>query len=247
MKTHIVTISDTHCRHEEIEVPNGDIIIHAGDFTSRGYKHEIEDFVKWYGSLPHMWKILIAGNHDKGTDPDQKAQHYQGGPEYFEDLCEKYDIILLNDELCDVYTPNGDIIHIWGSPVQPRFGHGWAWNRDRGADIKKHWDKIPDIADIVVTHGPPFGYGDRVYHSAYSGGDRVGCDDLSEALRRVKPKMHICGHIHEDRGVWADKEDGITYVNSSSLTLRYEPYKGRSFRFDWDKVNKTESYGLDYE
>lgn len=243
MDTHIVTISDTHGRHREIDVPDGDVIIHAGDFSSRGLKHEIEDFLDWFGDLPHTWKILIAGNHDKGTDRDQTALCYEGLPDYFEKFCETQNIILLNDDSCDVISNNGDLIKIWGSPVQPTFGRGWAWNRNRGAEIKQHWDKIPNDVDIVVTHGPAFGYGDRVYY----GGNRVGCEDLAEALLRTKPKMHVCGHIHEDRGVFLDETNGITYNNTSSLTLRYEPYLCKSFRFSWKKLKKTESRGEDYE
>lgn len=247
MKTHIVMISDTHNRHKDLKVPYGDIIIHAGDFSSRGTKWEIEEFVDWYGSLPHAWKILIPGNHDKGTDPARTESTYQGCPEYFKKLCALENIFVLEDDSADVFDNNGEIIKIWGSPVSPTFGRGWAWNRDRGHQISQHWKKIPSDVDIVVTHGPAFGYGDRVYSSFYSGDDRVGCDDLAQVLKQIKPKMHVFGHIHEDRGVWKDQDDGITYVNASSLTLRYEPYPGQAFRFDWEKVKSTKSDGLDYD
>lgn len=244
MDTFIVTISDTHTHHNEIKVPDGDIIIHAGDWSYRGTKGEIDSFVNWYASLPHPWKVLIAGNHDKGTDRDQQGIVYQGLPEYFEKRCNQEGILLLNDNSCAIFPTNsGETIKIWGSPVQPTFGIGWAWNRNRGAQIKEHWDKISDGVDIVVTHGPAYGYGDRVYY----GGDRVGCEDLSEALLRVKPKLHVFGHIHEDRGVFRDDKNNITYVNASSLNLQYRPYLGKSFRFSWEKLKKGESRGEDYE
>ena len=209
-KTHIVTISDTHTLHGDIIVPDGDIIIHAGDFSSRGLKYEIDDFLNWYGSLDHPWKILIAGNHDKGTDPDQKGDIYKNGPSYFKTMCAMNDICLLEDDYIEVYTNSGELIKIWGSPVSPTFGRGWAWNRDRGQAIKKHWDKIPEDVDIVVTHGPPFAYGDRVdYPNIAPDGSRiynVGCTDLLDKINKTQCKMTISGHIHEDRGVKIDEK-----------------------------------------
>lgn len=242
-KTHIVTISDTHGLHDRIEVPDGDILIHAGDFSNTGQKHEIEDFLSWFGSQPHQWRILIAGNHDKGTDPARKERCYKDLSDYFKKLCDLHDIILLNDSSCDVWDNEGNIIKIWGSPVQPTFGYNWAWNRNRGEAIKKHWDKIPAGMDVVVTHGPAYGYGDRCTY----GNQRAGCEELLKALARVKPKMHVSGHIHEDRGVYIDEVGEITFVNTSSLTLRYAPYLSKTFRFDWDKVKKQKSMGDDYE
>jgi len=251
MKTHIVTISDTHNQHDDIVVPDGDIIIHAGDFTGRGLKYEIEEFIEWYGSLPHTWKILIAGNHDKGTDPDQKSDVYKGGPEYTRTLCALNNIILLEDESCDVLDNNGNMIKIWGSPVSPTFGRGWAWNRDRGHQIFQHWNKIPTDIDIIVTHGPPFMYGDMLRHANRNPDGsllyNVGCVDLLNRINKTNCKMTVAGHIHEDRGVKIDEKNTITHVNTSSLNLSYRPYSGKSFRFDWEKVQKGESIGEDYD
>lgn len=248
-KTYIVTISDTHCQHDDIEVPYGDILIHAGDFSGRGTKWEIESFLNWFGSLPHPWKIVIPGNHDKGTDPDVQGQVYQGCRDYFKQLCALENIYVLEDDCVDVYTNSGELIKIWGSPVSPTFGRGWAWNRDRGSEIKKHWDKIPEDVDIVVAHGPPFGYGDRVDYPNHTPNGplyNVGCVDLLRRLSEVKPKMGIYGHIHEDRGVFFDERNKITHVNTSSLNIRYRPYGGKAFRFDWDKVKEMKSNGDDY-
>jgi predicted phosphodiesterase len=51
--------------HEEIEnIPNGDLIIHAGDVTEYGTEEELQDFILWFSKLPHKYKIFIAGNHD---------------------------------------------------------------------------------------------------------------------------------------------------------------------------------------
>ena len=232
----IVTISDTHNKHKQLDIPYGDILIHAGDFSSRGYKHEIEDFIKWYSKKPHEHKILIAGNHDINTDYNKNPEMAK---QFIKD-CEKAGIILLNDSSCEIDTLMGETIKIFGSPIQPEFGFGWAYNRRRGVQIKEHWDKIPKDTDILVTHGPPYNILDRCIY----GGHNAGCTELSNAIARIKPKMHIFGHIHEDRGV--EVIDGTTYVNSSSLTLKYIPYIEKQYCFNWDKVKNGQSSGRDY-
>ena len=59
-----VCVSDTHNLTNKIQVPEGDVLIHAGDFTNSGKPDEVEWFNKWLGNLPHKHKIVIAGNHD---------------------------------------------------------------------------------------------------------------------------------------------------------------------------------------
>jgi hypothetical protein len=75
---------------------------------------------------------------------------------------------------------------------QPRHGyHGFQL--DRGQSLLNKWNLIPDDTDILVTHGPPLGYGDHA-----RGQRHVGCVDLLNTVRmRVKPQFHIFGHIHE--------------------------------------------------
>src|ERR1017187_5449294 len=67
----IVAISDTHQLHREVEVPPGDLLIHAGDFTmfSRSAA-AIRDFNEWLGELPHRWKIVVPGNHEFFLESD---------------------------------------------------------------------------------------------------------------------------------------------------------------------------------
>lgn len=60
----IIAISDTHGSHRKLELPEGDLIIHAGDISKRGLKAEVLDFLDWFGELDFEHKILIAGNHD---------------------------------------------------------------------------------------------------------------------------------------------------------------------------------------
>lgn len=70
-KIRIVCMSDTHAltKHLKFSVPEGDIFIHAGDFSACGSLNEIIEFNEWLGELPHKHKLVIAGNHELTFDP----------------------------------------------------------------------------------------------------------------------------------------------------------------------------------
>ena len=195
-----VVISDTHGHHREISMlPPGDGIIHAGDVSLNGQKEEIIDFLNWYGSLKYKFKILIAGNHDRFLE---NIDHYKD--DFFTN-----GIIYLNDSGVEI---NG--LKIWGSPVQPAY-KSWAFNRSRGDEIRKHWSKIPDEIDILITHGPSYSKRDRT-----TDGMNVGCKDLLERINSIKPRYHICGHIHESYGSEKDRETGVIYINASLVNKK---------------------------
>lgn len=232
----IITISDTHGRHHNLVsknlLPKGDMIIHSGDSTPRGAMADVEEFLRWYGDLDYKHKILIAGNHDWAFVKEEP---------YIKELCKNYDIKYLNDSGVVL-----EGIKIWGSPVQPEF-HNWAFNKKRGAEIRKHWDMIPDDIDILITHGPAKGVLDFVNKPFYNSVESVGCKDLLDAILRIKPSLHVCGHIHESRGVSIDKQTGtpITFVNASSVDQYYKLYEERAFCFEWNKVIMGNSLGKD--
>ena len=195
----IVCISDTHNAHNEKFVPEGDNLLHAGDLSGRGTAPEIIAFNRWLGSLPHPHKIVVAGNHDF---------LFERQPQTAEMLITN--AIYLNNSAVEIAG-----LRVWGSPVTPWF-HDWAFNRRRGADIRRYWEMIPAETDILVTHGPPHGLLDKTFT-----GDQVGCRDLLEFVWRVKPKIHLFGHIHEGYGQL--ETDGITFVNASIMDLNYKP------------------------
>lgn len=241
----IVCISDTHNKHKQIDCGEGDILIHAGDATGRGQSGEIEPFLKWFGSQKFNFKILIAGNHDWGFERE---------PERYEEMCAKYGIYYLNDSGMEVQCPlTKETIKIWGSPVQPEFCN-WAFNRRVSENldvdiyhysgkiypwIKPHWDKIPNDTDILITHGPPLGVRDGV-QNAFHGKDKVthvGCPHLMKAIKRVKPKLHVFGHIHEEHGV--THEYGTMFVNAAQLNDRYNvTYKPVEIQWEEELKNK---------
>lgn len=199
-----VATSDTHGTLGRMAVPDGDVFIHAGDATIRGSQKEFEQFNEDLGRLPHPIKIFIPGNHDKITErvPEEAVALLTNVTHYLVDQ----EVVL-------------DGIKIYGSPWQPRFGFGFAWNADRGVEIKSKWDKIPEDTDILVTHGPPFGIGDEVGIAPWV--DNVGCQDLLEAIQRIGCRYHISGHIHE--GFGARKVGETTYINAAAVALSYNP------------------------
>jgi Icc-related predicted phosphoesterase len=194
-----VALSDTHGKHN-FDLPPGDVLLHAGDVSSRGLKSEIQRFLDWFSSLDYTYKIFIAGNHDF---------FFEEAPKEEIDAMIPDSLIYLNDSGVEI-----EGIKIWGSPIQPWF-HDWAFNRKRGPEIQKHWDLIPTDSDIVITHGPAFGIHDRLVS-----GMPVGCEDLLPTLQRIAPKVHLCGHIHEAYG---ERKVGETlFLNASILNVRYE-------------------------
>ncbi len=195
----IVCVSDTHNQHWKLDLPPGDILIHSGDLTFNGTSEEIKNFNNWLLSQREKFNqiFVIAGNHDF---------LFENSPEQARD-------ILTNA----IYLENSGFfynnLHIWGSPVSPRF-MDYAFNRDRGKDIKKYWDLIPVNTDILIIHPPPFGILDTIRT-----GISVGCEELLKAIYRIKPKLVVFGHIHESYGLV--EKDNIKFVNASSLSYNY--------------------------
>jgi len=192
----IVCISDTHMMHDDIELPPGDILIHAGDICDYGYEHEVILFNRWIRDLDYKHKIVIAGNHDWYFQRRKVKR-------------DEFDFIYLQDESIII-----DDIKIYGSPWQPEF-YKWAFNLPRGEQIAAKWDMIPWNTDILITHGPPLNYGDLT-----PCGENVGCADLLNAVNRIKPKYHIFGHIHPAYGIYTN--DDTTFINASVCNERYE-------------------------
>lgn len=177
----IVAVADTHLFHEELVVPDGDVFIHAGDMCRAGTREELVIAAAWIASLPHRTKIVVPGNHDWFFAEHEAAARGLLGPR----------VTCLVDQGVTI-----DGIEFWGSPWQPEF-NDWAFNLPRGAALAEKWALIPVGTNVLVTHGPPAGIGDRS-----STGGRQGCADLLERVNVVNPSIHMFGHIHEDGGAW---------------------------------------------
>lgn len=82
----LVCISDTHGMHQNLKIPDGDVLIHAGDITMKGEKYQMLDFDSWLGSLPHKYKIVVCGNHDLCfEDKPQEARQWIKNGIYLQD------------------------------------------------------------------------------------------------------------------------------------------------------------------
>jgi len=201
MKKKIVTISDTHSLHNQVNIPDGDILLCAGDITNKGDLSDVTRFNYFLSGLPHKHKVSIAGNHDFCFE-DGRKDHARKDLSVCEYLCDEW--------------VNVDGLKIYGSPWQPWF-YDWAFNLQRGQELKEKWAMIPDDTDILITHGPPMGILDYTLMDKKN----VGCQDLLDRINEIKPKLHLFGHIHEGYGT--DKIGETLFVNASTCTLRYQP------------------------
>lgn len=214
----ITLISDTHNSHKHItgDLPGGDIILHSGDISSMGYEHEITQFCKWFSSLNYTHKIFIAGNHDWG---------FQNNKEKVNEIVNSYGgITYLEDSEVII-----DGIKIYGSPWQPEF-FDWAFNLPKnGVELMEKWSKIPENTDILLTHGPAWGYLDDVEGRR---GMHLGCELLTNRIKSIKPKIHSCGHIHSGHGHYYDGH--TNFFNASVLNERYL-YTNEPWTIEWDE------------
>lgn len=204
--------------HDAIKVvPDGDVLVHAGDFTGKGDPERVREFNEWLGKQSHKHKIVIPGNHEltfqRGAK-DSNGSFYMT-PEQAQALITNA-TLLIDQELII------DGVKFYGSPWQPAF-HNWAYNITLRARLKQIWEKIPDDTNVLITHGPPNRILDLVPNrDAYGGSDEhCGCHELKQRIVDVRPKLHIFGHIHEGYGQLV--HDGTTYVNASICDGNYRP------------------------
>ncbi|KAK1933567.1 Metallophosphoesterase domain-containing protein 1 [Phytophthora citrophthora] len=214
----VVCVSDTHGLHEDaLAIPDGDVFVHAGDFTDTGERSEVLAFNEFLGRLPHRYKLVIAGNHESSFDRVFYPQfwHQYGHRQQYEP--DEVRALLTNALYLEDQAVLIEGFVFYGTPWQPEFCN-WAFNLPRGNALLKKWRHIPSDTDVLISHTPPMGHGDLV------GYQRVGCADLlKEVETRVRPKLHVFGHVHEGYGRSASPDGEITYFNASTCTHNYEP------------------------
>ncbi len=174
--------SDTHLRNPEL--PNADIWVHCGDMTNVGTASEIENALSWFARQPAKTKIIVPGNHD-GL--------FERHPVLARLAVERYahaGVLLLQDWM---HVEHG--LTFYGTPWTPEFC-GWYFMPPRGSEfLQRKTLMIPEGTDILISHGPPWGILDRTRNK-----ESVGCEFMAEAHLRVKPKLHVFGHVHEAGG-----------------------------------------------
>ena len=197
-------ISDLHgCKPA---LHGGDLLIVAGDLTGADMLQEYHNFNDWLMKQNYPKKIIIAGNHDGFLQREKVSRRYFSVGCYLQDSMEEY-----------------EGLKIWGSPWTPTF-YNWHFMLDRGEAIKAKCDLIPDDIDILVTHCPPWGILDTNRY-----GEHCGCEELRKAVERVKPKLHVFGHIHHEgcgttEEMWGpDLTKSTIFVNAAHMNEDYEP------------------------
>ena len=195
-------IADTHRRHREIVVPPCDILIHCGDMCSfrEDDLETLEDIDDWFATLPAKRVICVAGNHDYLLETEDYSFRHA---------------TLLRDQGVEIQG-----LKFYGSPWCP-FLSGFAHYLD-DTGLQECWRAIPAGIDVLVTHTPPYGVLDLP-----SSGDRhLGCEYLRDELSRIRPRLHVFGHIHASHG---DHEGPITHsinaavVGGRDMMVRHQP------------------------
>lgn len=217
----LVCISDTHALHRAAfgrekpdTLPEGDILLCAGDITNVGDVRDVYNFGEYFKKTNFKHKITIAGNHDFCFE--NQRLHAQ-------ELLNIAGWTYLHDNEVVI-----DGLKFYGSPWQPEFCN-WAFNLPRGERLARVWDNIPLDTDVLITHGPPHGILDFTCYDKL----HVGCEELLPRVMKIKPMLHLFGHIHETHGVHI--ENGTTYVNASICTLKYAP-TNKPIVFDFDVI-----------
>jgi Icc-related predicted phosphoesterase len=201
----IVVCSDTHEQEHKVILPEGDMLIHCGDWTYKGTSLAIEKFLNWFSIQPHKFKVFIAGNHELGLDTGPGREYKLNLIKSFTDK---------NENL--FYLENSGVniegLNIYGSPVSPWFG-SWAWSTKRGPNIQKYWEQIPTSTNILITHTPPHGILDLVEQNQEN--VHVGCVDLRTRIDTLPNlKLSCFGHLHK-QGSIKTKLNNVMYVNGA--------------------------------
>ncbi len=206
----ITAISDLHGHFPTL--PGGDLLIVAGDLTSRDKIHEYIKYQKWIEDQKYKSKIIVAGNHDvtieRGLDLDfpRLGIHYlcDSGTEFeyeeevYCNMCGTPNLELPNKKcarsvMCQI--PEKKKLKIWGIPYSlwfPQINPKCSAFTGSEEYLKSRYDLIPNDIDILISHSPAYGFLDQ-----NTQGVHCGSKSLLESIKRIKPRLVVHGHIHE--------------------------------------------------
>ena len=242
-RTRIVCISDTHNTFPKL--PAGDVLVHAGDLTNQGSLSELQRALRWLETTQFEAKIVVAGNHDVTLDKDFYQQHSSSFHNQAPQDSRECKDLLLNSSIhylehesatISLSDPNGPRTRfkVFGSPFSPCHGL-WAfgYQPEDGFDV---WKQIPLDTDVVVTHTPP-----KYHRDEHSERGATGCEALREALWRVRPFLHVCGHVHEGRGaetIFWDVEASHVKVKERGVLPWHDTTIGTNKQFKIDLTGR---------
>jgi Icc-related predicted phosphoesterase len=185
----VCIVADTHKRHREIAIPPCDLLIHCGDICSfqADDARVLDDADMWFAEAPASHVICIGGNHDFML---HRREFRFSQATYLE------------DSLTEIAG-----LRIYGSPWCPDLS-GFAFFASE-PDLIARWRAIPSGIDILITHTPPQG----ILDLPSDGTTHLGCPWLRQELQRIRPRLHVFGHIHASHG--QTTIDGVTYANAA--------------------------------
>ncbi|TKA63928.1 hypothetical protein B0A55_10306 [Friedmanniomyces simplex] len=200
----IVCISDTHCL-KSAHIPDGDLLIHAGDLTNAGTPAELQAQIDWLDDLPHQHKVAIAGNHDIYLDPRSRKTLGQEDQDGWIDW--KRIHYLQHSALTLEFGNGRRSLNLYGAPQIPACGgEAFAFQYPRGHDA---WtDTVPEDTEVLITHSPP------KYHLDLP--TALGCEYLLSEVWRIRPAVHVFGHVH------AGKSDMLGWLKGGREVVRWD-------------------------
>ncbi len=196
----LVAVADTHNKHTELAVPEGDLFVHAGDLTLYGSLEELSAALAWIGGWPHRYKIVVAGNHDRA---------FQYHPEAARALVPD-GVVYLEGSGAEVAG-----LRVWGGPWTARVRRTlWAFELS-SSERASQWASIPEETELLITHIPAAGILDSVDRH-----QRAGCPALLARLTELPAlRAHVAGHLHGGRG--ATVHQGVHYLNAACFGADY--------------------------
>ena len=206
----LICLSDTHGYHKNLTIPDGDFLIHVGDFSMKANHSTVKEFSRWLNALPHAHKILVGGNHDVCLEGSRRWAQEEFAPAHY----------LMHEQL----TLGG--LSFFGSPYSPAIYDPSDWSFDyppNGSRSHDLWDNIPKKIDVLITHGPPKGILDRVLTPHRGEDPNVGDVNLLRRVMEIQPRVHCFGHIHEGFGVYKHPTARTRFFNVCICDANYKP------------------------
>lgn len=219
----IVALSDQHGFLPDI--PPCDLLIVAGDVCPDRFGpfmavHDPYQQQAWFDRTVRPWlaatpathKLLTWGNHDWCG---QMCSFRSDTPAH----ARSTDLQILVDEGTSVPSAGGAgrEMSVWATPWSNPFMR-WAFMK-RPSDLERVYAAIPDSIDVLVSHQPPYGYGDSTFNLDSRRVEHVGSRELLVAIERVRPRVVICGHVHGGFGRY--EHQGIPIYNVSVVDESY--------------------------
>lgn len=188
----LCVVADTHRKHRQVVIPPCDVLIHGGDFGcfQQDDARNLEDVDEWFAEAPAKQVICIGGNHDFMLQSREfRFAHAR----------------LLEDSSVEVCG-----LRIYGAPWCPDLA-GFAYYATED-ELREKWSRIPTGIDVLITHTPPHG----ILDLPTAGNRHFGCPHLRRELERIRPRVHVFGHIHASHG--QVQHSGTTFVNAAVVS-----------------------------